>query len=168
MQGIQVQSLVRELRSHMPCTVQPNNKINFKRRFYQKRNSLILSLSRSIMLTHMVLNMTAKQPLKAQGGAFYSIPFGRKITPESLNSSSAVHSAAQSPLALCNPTDCGPPGSSVHGILQENPGVGCHSLLQEGIFPTQGLNPHLLYWQADSLPSEPPEDGIIYHPNQDT
>ena len=32
-----------------------------------------------------------------------------------------------------------------------NTGVGCHFLLQ-GIFPTQGLNPHLLHWQVDSLP----------------
>ena len=30
-------------------------------------------------------------------------------------------------------------------------GVGYHFLLQ-GIFPTQGLNPCLLHWQADSLP----------------
>ena len=36
----------------------------------------------------------------------------------------------------------------------ENTGVGCHFLLQ-GIFSTQGSNPHLLrvwHWQADSLP----------------
>ena len=33
----------------------------------------------------------------------------------------------------------------------KNTGVGCHSLLQE-IFPTQGSNPCLLDWQADSLP----------------
>ena len=32
-----------------------------------------------------------------------------------------------------------------------NTGVGCHFLLQ-GTFPTQGLNPRLLCWQADSLP----------------
>ena len=31
-----------------------------------------------------------------------------------------------------------------------NTGVGCHFLLQ-GIFPTQGLNPHLLHWQHLSL-----------------
>ena len=31
-----------------------------------------------------------------------------------------------------------------------NTGVGCHFLLQ-GIFPTQGSNPHLLHRQADSL-----------------
>ena len=137
----------------------------------------------------------------------------------------------QSCLTLCNPMDCSPPGSSVHGILQarilawvarsssrgssqprdrihffsvscigtlplappgkpvnlscmfvshsvmsnclrlhglyparflcpwnspcKNTGVGCHFLLQ-GIFLTQGLNPGLLYWQVDSLPSDPP------------
>ena len=33
----------------------------------------------------------------------------------------------------------------------KNTGVGCHFLLQ-GIFLTQGLNPRLLNWQADSLP----------------
>ena len=33
----------------------------------------------------------------------------------------------------------------------KNTGVGCHFLLQE-IFPSQGSNPHLLHWQADSLP----------------
>ena len=33
----------------------------------------------------------------------------------------------------------------------KNTRVGCHFLLQR-IFPTQGSNPHLLHWQADSLP----------------
>ena len=33
----------------------------------------------------------------------------------------------------------------------KNTAVGCHSLLQR-IFPTQGLNLHLLHWRADSLP----------------
>ena len=28
--------------------------------------------------------------------------------------------------------------------------------LPQGIFPIQGLNPGLLHWQADSLPSKPP------------
>ena len=51
-----------------------------------------------------------------------------------------------------------PPGSSVHVIFQQNTGVDCHLLLG-GIFPTQGLNPHLLHllhWQVDSLPLVPP------------
>ena len=41
-------------------------------------------------------------------------------------------------LTLCDPMDCSPPGSSVHGIFQARVlGVGCHFLLQ-GIFPTWG------------------------------
>ena len=45
---------------------------------------------------------------------------------------------------LCDPLDCSPPGSSVHGIFQgKNTVVGSHFLLQ-GIFPTQGPNLGLL------------------------
>ena len=41
---------------------------------------------------------------------------------------------------VCNPMDCSPSGSSVHGDSPgENTGVGCCALLQ-GIFPTRGLN----------------------------
>ena len=51
----------------------------------------------------------------------------------------------QSCLTLCDPTDCSPPGSSVHGDSPgRNTGVGCHALLQ-GIFPTQASNPHHLH-----------------------
>ena len=43
---------------------------------------------------------------------------------------------AQPCLTLCHPMNCGPPGSSFHGIfLDKNTGAGCHSLLQR-IFPT--------------------------------
>ena len=46
-------------------------------------------------------------------------------------------------LTLCNPMDCSPPGSSVHGDFQgKNTGVDCHALLQ-GIFRTQESNPGL-------------------------
>ena len=39
---------------------------------------------------------------------------------------------------LCDPVDCSPPDSSVHGILQAYwNGVDCHALLQR-IYPTQG------------------------------
>ena len=48
---------------------------------------------------------------------------------------------AQSCLTLCNPLDCSPPGSSVHGDSPgKNIGVDCHALLQ-GILPSQGSNP---------------------------
>ena len=62
-----------------------------------------------------------------------------------------VHAKSfQSCLTLCDPLDCTPPGSSVHGDSPgKNTGVGCHALLQ-GIFLTQGLNLRLLHWQVDS------------------
>ena len=51
---------------------------------------------------------------------------------------------------LCDPVDCSPPGSSVHGDSPDkNTGVGCHSHLQ-------GIEPRFPALQADSLPSEPP------------
>ena len=60
---------------------------------------------------------------------------------------------------LCDPMDCGPPGGgppgfSVRGISQ------ARILMNTGEFPTQGLNPDRLHWQADSLPSEPPGDWL--------
>ena len=55
-----------------------------------------------------------------------------------------------------DPIDWSPPGSScLWDSPGKNTGVSCHFLLQ-GIFLTQGSNPHLLHWQMDSLPSEPP------------
>ena len=53
-------------------------------------------------------------------------------------------------LTLCDPMDCSPPGSPVHGSFPgKNTGTGCHALLQ-GIFPMQG-SPTAPAPQADSL-----------------
>ena len=58
---------------------------------------------------------------------------------------------------FCDPVHWSTPDSSVYGISQaQSTGVRCHFLLQ-GIFLTQGSNPHLLDWQADSLPVRPLE-----------
>ena len=67
---------------------------------------------------------------------------------------------AQPCLTLCDPMDCSPPGSTVHGDSPgKNTGVGCHALLQ-GIFPTQGLNPGLphcrwILYQTSRPPGKP-------------
>ena len=59
---------------------------------------------------------------------------------------------SQSFSTLCDPMDC-----SLTRFLRpwdfpgKNIGVGCHFLFQE-IFPTQGLNPRLMFWQTGSLP----------------
>ena len=60
---------------------------------------------------------------------------------------------------LCNPMDCTPPGSSVHGILQARI-LECvampssRDLLKPGIRTCLGLR--LLQWQAGSFPLVPP------------
>ena len=47
-------------------------------------------------------------------------------------------------LTPCDPIDCSPPGSSVHGDSPgKSTGVGCH-FLPQGIFPTEGSNRSLL------------------------
>ena len=47
-------------------------------------------------------------------------------------------------LTLCNPMDCSPPGSSVHGILQARV-LEWVAILLQGIFLTQQLNFGLLH-----------------------
>ena len=62
---------------------------------------------------------------------------------------------AESCPALQEFMDSGPPGSSVHGILQARILEWVAGFLLQGIFLTQGLNQRLLHWmhrQADSLP----------------
>ena len=46
----------------------------------------------------------------------------------------------QSCLTLCNPMDCSPPGSSVHGIFQARILEWVAVSFSRGIFPTQGSN----------------------------
>ena len=55
---------------------------------------------------------------------------------------------------LCDPMDCSPPGTSVHGIFEARI-LQWVAISYQGLFPIQGLKLHLLhllYWQADSLP----------------
>ena len=63
--------------------------------------------------------------------------FHQVVSNSSVTSWTAAH---QAPLSM--------------GFFKQNTRVGCHFLLQ-GIFLTQGSNPHLLgllHWQVDSLP----------------
>ena len=65
-----------------------------------------------------------------------------------------IHFVAHLCPTLCDLIDCSPPCSSAHGDSPgKNTGVGSPALLQ-GLFPTQGLNLHLLcllHWQVGSL-----------------
>ena len=76
--------------------------------------------------------------------------------------STSAAAAAKSPDScptLCNPMDCSPPNSSVHGIFHARTLEWVAMPSSRGIFPIQVLNPHLLcrlHWQMDSLPIVPP------------
>ena len=61
----------------------------------------------------------------------------------------------QSCLTLCNPMDCSPPGSSVHGVLQARTleWVAMPSSRGSSNPGTEARSPAL---QVDSLASEPP------------
>ena len=60
---------------------------------------------------------------------------------------------AQSCLTLCDPMDCGPPSSSVHGILQTRILEWVAMPSSRGL-PNSGIEPRSPALQADSLPSE--------------
>ena len=52
---------------------------------------------------------------------------------------------AQSSPTLCDPMECSPPGSSVHGDSPgRNIGVGCHALLQGSSLPRDGTQVSLI------------------------
>ena len=55
---------------------------------------------------------------------------------------------------LCDLMDCSPPGSSVHGILQQEYWSGL-PFLSPGDLPDPGIEPRSAL-QADALPSELP------------
>ena len=75
--------------------------------------------------------------------SFYKWPWTAQVT------CMHVRSVGQSCPTLCDPMDCNPLGSSIHGIFQA-------SILEwVAISFSKGLNLHLLcllHWQANSLP----------------
>ena len=63
---------------------------------------------------------------------------------------------AQSCPTLCDPVNCSPPGSSVHGIFQARiQGRRC-AFPSPGDLPDSKIKPGPPVSQADALPSEPP------------
>ena len=70
----------------------------------------------------------------------------------------------QSCLTLCNPMDCSPPCSSVHGIFQGKilEWVAMPCMESPRNLPDPGIKPMPPTLQADSLLSEPPGKPYIY------
>ena len=55
---------------------------------------------------------------------------------------------------LCDPMDCNPPGSSVHGVFPARILEWVASFFSRDL-PDPGIEPRSPAWQADALPSEP-------------
>ena len=64
-------------------------------------------------------------------------------------------------LTLCDPMDCSPSGSSVHGFSRQEYWSGL-PFPSPGDLPDPGIKPMSPTLQADSLPSEPPGKSM-YH-----
>ena len=67
---------------------------------------------------------------------------------------------SQSCPTLCNPIDCSPSGSSVHGILWARILEWVVIPFSRG-FPEPGIEPRFPELKADSLPSDPPSDFLV-------
>ena len=59
-------------------------------------------------------------------------------------------------LTLCDPLDCSPPGSSVHGIFQTRIMEWVAISFSRGVFPTRGIKPRSPALQVYSFLTEPP------------
>ena len=62
---------------------------------------------------------------------------------------------------LCDPVDCSPPGSYVHGILQARI-LDWVAISFSGDLPNAGIEPRSPTLQLDSLLSEPPGVSVLH------
>ena len=88
--------------------------------------------------------MVVVENILTEQGADQQLYGGRNIfLLKSYWSACVMCLGAQSSLNLCDPVDCNPPGSSVHGILQTRTLEWVAFPFLQGISPTQGSNPGL-------------------------
>ena len=139
-----------------------------ERRHLCRKDNENLTARPSLLLNHWTFTQEPHTRMELLGT--YEMTFSRALSSELLSSFNHTHTCCWllllfscyvvskslwprglSPTRLLSPWD----------FPAKNTGVGCHFLLQ-GIFSTQGSNPHLLQWQADSLPLN--HHGSVYMP----
>ena len=117
--------------------------------YIQGRYSLILQLG--LQWVCLLKWMEAKEAPET-GSRSRDLVFQKLITN---NHSAMLCLVTQSCPTICDPMDCRPLSSSVHGdSLGKNTGVGCHPLLQ-GDLPNSGFESRSPILQVDTLFSEP-------------
>ena len=110
------------------------------------------------------ISVYAQFPGALPSSSLYShVKFESLLVKLQLASVGYCHLVSESGLILCDPMDYSSPGSSVHGIFQARILEWVAISFPRGISPTQGLNPHLLFWQADFFTTEPPEKKLNHY-----
>ena len=128
------------LDSSLPSPVLPSLNSAYQRTWFVVVVCILNKFISIIWLQRFFLNHTACGILVPWPGIE---PLPPAMEAWSLNHGKVEVLATQSCPPLCDPMDCSPPGSSVHGDSpSRNTGVGSHAFLQ-GILPTQGSNPGL-------------------------
>jgi len=94
-----------------------------------------------------------KMPLKQRVPWNYFLFLINEIQLRLLTKKVKVKEVSQSCPTLYNPTDCSPPGSSVHGILQARE---LEPFPSSGDLPNPGIEPRSSALQTNALPSESP------------
>ena len=123
-------------------------RLQFLSIFSSGKEEVQVPFRNSILLLVRVGHSEGAHPLNGQGGDCFL---------QLWDSLLGCAKSRQSCLTLCDPMDCSPPGSSVHGDSPgHNPGVGCCALLQ-GDLTDPGIEPRPLTLQGNSLSSEPPD-----------
>ena len=97
------------------------------------RSKFLLIVMMSLEMAFLIMSIFKYLELEIKRTGDVGRPF---IVRESEEEALSCAVLTQLCPTLCDPMDCSPPGSSVHGDSPgKNTGVGCHALPQ-GIFPT--------------------------------
>ena len=98
----------------------------------------------------MVAEQWREKFAQAVGRPWPRVPIGRRLLLAPLQCH--VHECSVMSNSLCNPLNCSPPGSSVHGIFQVRMLEWVAISSSKGIFLTQVSSPCLLWSLPGSVP----------------
>ena len=115
--------------------------MGFSRQEYQ--NGLVAQMVKNLPTCwRPVQSLSQEDPLEEEMATHANI-LPRESHEERSLAGYSLSEVVQSCLTLCDPVDCSPPGSSVHGILQARIQEWVAISFSSGIFLTQGSNPGL-------------------------
>ena len=113
MQGAQVRSLVKELRSHISCSMAKKKKRQWKDLHIQNLSRKCSKKEKREWVSFHFGDREDSKFLMYLSAELLTV-FNPKMIPTTCVCMLSLHLCP----TLCDPMDCSPPGSSIHGILQ--------------------------------------------------